>query len=164
MENNDGDEAVARAYWESLGTSAEMIERILADRERDQRGRPAAVSQVPKIEILREARRNGANRFEVLWWFSDGTKQREVYTSVGWAERKVASGREQGVWRTIWRNGQPARFQDRVVDVEVSGWWATTKHPVECACGCGERFTPRRHDQRYRTGACRVRAHRARNA
>jgi hypothetical protein len=144
---NDSDEAVARAYWESLGTSAEMIERILADRERS--GRPAAVSQVPKIQILREARQNGANRFEVVWWFRDGTKQRGVYTTVGWAERKVASVEDNGVWRTLWRDGKPAKFRDQVVNVEVGGWWAPSEHLRDCACGCGETFAPRRSDQVY---------------
>ena len=120
------------------------------DRDRDQRARPAAVAlKVPKIEILREARRHGANRFEVEWWFKDGTKQREVFTTVGWAERKVASVREKGVWRTIWRNGQPARFQDQVVDVEVSAWYGQSDRMKTCLCGCREQFLPARSDQMY---------------
>jgi hypothetical protein len=123
-----------------------------------------AKAKAPEIVALRQARNDGATRFEVVWKFRDGVTEREVFSSVGWAERKVAElNQEQGVWRTIYRTSRrPRRFQERPEDVQVHAYWARSENMQTCLCPGQEEFLPTRPNQRYVNDAHRQRAYRAR--
>lgn len=56
------------------------------------------------------------------------------------------------------RKRRPKKTVPAPLDTETRDWARTLRVPRECACGCGEEFTPRQWRQRYASPTHRRRA------
>lgn len=172
-DNGDGDDRRAlRRYWESLGTSPEMIERMFAERGREQPAAPAAVAEVLELELGEQF--DAIDRFKdqttkvryvvVTTWTGCGVTERDVFTYRKRAVKEVV--RLQKVTRHRSRSkalrDKPFHEDTAVVTVEPQvvpvEFYGANGHKRSCACGCGEDFVPANERQQFVNGAHKQRA------